>query len=53
MQKKLKTMKRVNIPVLKRTITKLLNDYIYQKTERSPMIMPVIMTINPKKDPAN
>ena len=46
MQKKITTMKRVNIVVLKKDIIRLLNEYIYSKTERSPMIMPVIMTVN-------
>ncbi len=45
-QKKITTMKRVNIVVLKKDIIKLLHEYIYSKTERSPMIMPVIMTVN-------
>ena len=45
-QKKITTMKKVNIIVLKKDMTKLLNEYIYSKTERSPMIMPVIMTVN-------
>ena len=45
-QNKINTMKKVNIILLKKEITKLLNDYIFSKTERSPMIMPVIMTIN-------
>ncbi|MCK5388491.1 MAG: ribonuclease J, partial [Candidatus Izimaplasma sp.] len=45
-QKKITTMKKVNIVVLKKELTKLLSDYIYAKTERSPMIMPVIMTVN-------
>ncbi len=45
-QKKIISMKKVNITVLKKDITKLLNEYIYSRTERSPMIMPVIMTVN-------
>jgi len=45
-QEKITKMKKVNVVVLKKEITKLLNDYIYSKTERSPMIMPVIMTVN-------
>ena len=45
-QGKITSMKKVNIIVLKKEMTKLLNDYIYSKTERSPMIMPVIMTVN-------
>ena len=45
-QNKINTMKKVNIILLKKEITKLLNDYIFSKTERSPMIMPVIMIIN-------
>ena len=42
---KLIAMKNVNVSILKREITKLLNDYIYEKTERSPMIMPVVMLV--------
>ena len=48
-QEKIKVMKKVNIIILKKEITKLLNEYIYSKTERSPMIMPVIMTIQSNK----
>ncbi len=39
-------MKKVNITLLKRDISKLLTDFIYEKTERSPMIMPVVMIVN-------
>lgn len=42
---KLATMKKVNVSMLKRDITKLLTEYIFEKTERSPMIMPVVMII--------
>jgi len=45
-QDKITKMKKINIILLKKEITKLLNEYIYSKTERSPMIMPVIMTVN-------
>ncbi len=45
-QQKITTMNKVNIVVLKKEMTKLLNEYIYSKTERSPMIMPVIMTVD-------
>jgi len=44
--KKLSTMKKMNVNTLKKEITELLNGYIYSKTQRKPMIMPVIMTIN-------
>jgi len=44
-EQKLKNMKKVNVAVLKKDITKTLTDFIYQKTERSPMIMPVVMII--------
>ena len=43
---KLANMKKVNISLLKRDISKLLTDFIYEKTERSPMIMPVVMIVN-------
>ncbi len=45
-QEKITMMKKVNVTVLKKDISKILKDYIYEKTERSPMIMPVIMTVN-------
>ena len=45
-QEKITNMKKVNVAVLKKEITKILKEYIYSKTERSPMIMPVIMTVN-------
>jgi ribonuclease J len=44
--KKLSSMKSLNINSLKRLITRILNEHIYNKTERSPMIMPVVMIIN-------
>lgn len=44
--KKLINMKKVNISLIKRDISKLLTDFIYEKTERSPMIMPVVMIVN-------
>ncbi|MBN2604448.1 MAG: ribonuclease J [Bacilli bacterium] len=43
--RKLQSMKKININFIKKDITKLLTDYIYSKTERSPMIMPVVMVI--------
>ena len=46
MQKKLDAATKINISYLKRYMTKILNNYIYEKTERNPMIMPVIMIIN-------
>lgn len=42
---KLGEIKSVNVSVLKRDITKLLSDFIYERTERSPMIMPVVMLV--------
>lgn len=41
----LKTQKTLNPSILKKDITKMLNEYIFKQTERSPMIMPVIMTV--------
>ncbi len=35
----------INPSQLKRDITKVLNDYIFTKTERSPMILPVIKVV--------
>ncbi len=43
--KKIKGMKKINVSLLKKEITKLLSDIIYEKTERSPMIMPVVMIV--------
>ncbi|MFU8786275.1 MAG: ribonuclease J1 [Candidatus Izemoplasmataceae bacterium] len=42
---KIQSQKGVNVSQLKRDITKLLNDYIFTKTERSPMILPVIKLV--------
>ncbi len=42
---KIAKAKSVNVSQLKRDIIKLLNDHIYAKTERNPMILPVIKTI--------
>lgn len=46
MNKKLKTYKNINIAALKKSITKTLGDFIRNKTERNPMIMPVVMLVN-------
>jgi len=43
--KKLSRMKKLNVTSLKRDISKTLSDYIFSKTERKPMIMPVIMNV--------
>jgi len=45
-RKKLKQMKNLNINVIKRLIQRVLNQHIYSKTERNPMIMPVVMIVN-------
>jgi len=37
--------KPLNIAHVKRDIIKLLNDYIYTKTERNPMILPVVIEV--------
>lgn len=44
--KKLKQLKTLNVNILKREITKTLKDLVQERTERNPMIMPVIMTVN-------
>lgn len=44
--KKLKQFKTLNINILKKSITKVLSDFIKNKTERNPMIMPVVMVVN-------
>lgn len=44
--KKLNASKSININQMKRHMTKILNNHIYNKTERNPMIMPVIMLVN-------
>lgn len=46
MVKKLKSHKTINITVLKKSLTKTLGDFIRNKTERNPMIMPVVMLVN-------
>jgi ribonuclease J len=46
MTSRLSRSKHININHLKRDISKTLNDYIYKKTERNPMIMPVIMMVD-------
>jgi len=45
-QKKIEKVNIVNVNFIKRDITKLLNEFIYKKTERKPMIMPVVMAVN-------
>jgi ribonuclease J len=45
-KQRLTTMKSLNVNALKRLITRLLNQHIYNKTERNPMIMPVVMLVN-------
>ncbi len=45
-KQKLSQVKRLNINALKRLITKVLQKFIYNKTERNPMIMPVVMMVN-------
>lgn len=37
--------KSLNIPHVKRDIIKILNDHIYTKTERNPMILPVVIEV--------
>ncbi len=46
LNKKLKTYKSINITALKKSLTKTLGDFIRNKTERNPMIMPVVMIVN-------
>ncbi|AIO18747.1 Ribonuclease J 1 [Candidatus Izimaplasma bacterium HR1] len=46
MTKKLKAYKSLNISALKKSLTKTLGDFIRNKTERNPMIMPVVMLVN-------
>ncbi|MCF7927015.1 MAG: ribonuclease J [Candidatus Izimaplasma sp.] len=43
---KLENIQSLDTSRLKRYITNLLRNYINQKTERNPMILPVIMTVN-------
>ncbi|QMS84338.1 ribonuclease J1 [Candidatus Xianfuyuplasma coldseepsis] len=45
-QNKLSNSTTINISYLKKTMTRVLSKYIYDKTERNPMIMPVIMIVN-------
>ena len=44
--RKLDHLKSLNIGVLKKSLSKSLSNFIYSKTERKPMIMPVIMVVN-------
>ncbi|MCF7925695.1 MAG: ribonuclease J [Candidatus Izimaplasma sp.] len=44
--KKLARTKELNVNVIKRHMSKVLNNYIHNKTERSPMVMPVVMLTN-------
>ena len=44
--KKLSHTKSINVNVLKRDIIKILRERILEKTQRKPMIMPVIMTVD-------
>jgi ribonuclease J len=44
--KKLAHTKKININILKRDITKILREKIIETTQRKPMIMPVIMTVD-------
>lgn len=44
-EKTLSQQKGTNVNLLKKNIIKLLNDYIFTKTERSPMILPVIKLV--------
>jgi ribonuclease J len=44
-EKTLSQQKGINVNLLKKNIIKLLNDYIFTKTERSPMILPVIKLV--------
>lgn len=44
-QSRLNEAKSLNIGAIKRSLTKTLNKHIYEKTERNPMIMPVVMVI--------
>ncbi len=41
----IKRKQDVPVPTIKKEVTNLLNDYIYTKTERSPMILPVVVTV--------
>ncbi len=45
-ERKIKQTKKLNINILKREITKQIKDFVQGKTERNPMIMPVIMSVN-------
>jgi len=44
--RKLNNYKSININAIKKSLTKILGDFIRSKTERNPMIMPVIMLVN-------
>jgi ribonuclease J len=40
--------KTINVNLIKKDITRYLKEFINNKTERNPMIMPVVMTVNEK-----
>lgn len=44
-QYSLEKYKNLNINSLKKSLTKHLSQYIYEKTERNPMILPVVMVV--------
>lgn len=43
---KISHMRKVNVNILKRDITKILREKVLERTQRNPMIMPVIMTVD-------
>lgn len=46
----IKKMKIINLNSLKYNLTEFLNRLIYEKTDRKPVIIPVFMQVNKKKD---
>mgnify|MGYP000869962400 CR=1 FL=1 len=40
------SVEKINISYIKRETARIINDFIFKMTERSPMVMPVIMTVN-------
>lgn len=53
MLSEMKKMKTVNLSVLKYNLTEFLNHLIYEKTDRKPVIIPIFMQVNKKKEKQN
>ncbi len=45
-EKTMKRLKKYNVNIIKKEITKDLKNFVQNQTERNPMIMPVVMNVN-------